>query len=305
MDSKHKILLWGIGQEYNRVINALKYWEDQNAIEIVGVTDKNIPDLEEIDGWKVYKTIEIHELNIDYYLVMSEKYFLEISKELLVLGVNKNKILNSKILGIPYFSWEKYLLVQKGDLSIICNNCVGGIIYNTLGMECLSPCKNLSIPDESFLKLTQNLEKYMSLELEFKRWQRDPHSQKDFPVMKLDDIEIWCNHDESISEAQDKWDRRKKKINFKNIMLIMYTETEETGRRFLDIEQYKKVLFVSEKSTLEGKDVYRLKMFPGQKEFWETVNNSATLGKSSCNYRILDMLVGKKVYRNRDRKASI
>ena len=40
-------------------------------------------------------------------------------------------------------------------------------------------------------------------------------------------------------------------------------------------------------------------MFPGQREFWETVNSSASLGKNSCNYKILDMLNGKKAYRNR------
>ena len=305
MENIPRLLLWGIGKEYNRSLNLLKYWERQDIIKIVGVTDKRIPELTEIDGWKIYKTAEVYKSDMDYCLVMSEKYFFEIAEELGALGIEKKRILTSRILNIPYFSWSEYLKIHSSDLSIICNNCVGGILYNTLGLECKSPCKNLAIPDESFLKLIQHLEYYMSLEPEFQRWQEDPHSGKEFPVMRLDDIEIWCNHDESIREAQDKWNRRKKKINYKNILLIMYTETDEIGRRFLEMEQYKKILFVSEKSKLEGKDVFRLKMFPGQKEFWETVNSSASLGKNSCNYCILDMLVGKKVYRNREGKASI
>lgn len=299
MGKKPKLLIWGIGQEYSRALNLLKYWESRHKIKVVGVTDKNIFGLLEIDGWKVYETTSINMLDIDYFLVMSEKYFLEIFEELLLLGIDKKKILVSKILYIPYFNWKKYLKIQKSDLSIICNNCVGGIIYNTLGLECKSPCKNLAIPEDSFLKLVHNLEYYMPLKLEFKRWQIDPHSEKDFPVMSLNDIEIWCNHDLSINEARDKWERRKKKINYKNIILIMYTENDKVGETFLKIKKYRKILFVPEISELKHKEVYKLKMFPGQREFWETVNSSASLGKNSCNYKILDMLNGKKAYRNR------
>lgn len=298
MENKPKLLLWGIGREYNRSLNLLKYWEGQGTIKIVGVTDKSIPEAAEIDGWKVYKTTELYRADMDYCLVMSDKYFFEVWEELQVLGVEKERILSSRILSIPYFSWDQYLKIYHSDLSIICNNCVGGILYHTLGLECKSPCKNLAIPDESFLKLIKNLEFYMSLELQFQRWQRDPHSREEFPVMGLDDVEIWCNHDVSADEARDKWNRRKEKINYENILLMMYAENDETGRRFLATGNQRKVLFVPETSRLEGDDVFQLKLFPGQKEFWETVNSSASLGKNSCNYKILDMLNGKRAYRN-------
>ena len=162
MENRPRLLLWGIGKEYNRSLNLLKYWESQGIIEIAGVTDKNIPKLAQIDGWKVYKTTEIDRVEMDYCLVMSEKYFFEIAEELGVLGIGKKRILTSRILNIPYFNWSEYLKIYNSDLSIICNNCAGGILYNTLGLECKSPCKNLAIPDESFFKLVQHLEYYMS-----------------------------------------------------------------------------------------------------------------------------------------------
>lgn len=93
-----KLLIWGIGQEYNRALNLLKYWESQHQIEVVGVIDKNVFGLLEIDDWKVYEITSINILNIDYYLVMSEKYYLEILSELLTLGIDKKKVLVSKIL---------------------------------------------------------------------------------------------------------------------------------------------------------------------------------------------------------------
>lgn len=297
LKSRLTLMIWGLGKEYNRHFNALRYWEEQREIEILGVTDKNAPELSEIDGWRVYKTSNIPRTGVDYYLVMSEEYFSEIMDDILASGVAREKILPSRILDIPYFNWNQYLKIQKSRLSIICNNCVGGIIYHTLGLECKSPCKNLAIPNDSFLKLITNLQKYMSLELEFKRWKIDPHSQKEFPVMKLNDIEIWCNHDASVFEAKNNWDRRRKKINYENIMLIMYTEEDNIGEKFLKSTDYNKILFVSEKSRLKGENVFVLKLLPGQKELWEVVNSSAALGKNSYNYKILDMLNGKKEYR--------
>ena len=261
------------------------------------MTDRDVPELSEIDGWKIYKIGNIPKKIVDYYFVMSEKYFFDISNDIVALGVERKAILQSKILDIPYFNWEQYLEIQKSNLSIICNNCAGGILYNTLGLECLSPCKNLAIPDDSFLKLISDLERYMSLELKFKRWQIDPHSKKEFPVMKLDDIEIWCNHDVSVTDAENNWSRRKQKINFGNIMLIMYTEDDEVGEAFLESSNYKKILFVPEESRLEGRTVFRLKIYPGQEEFWQVVNSSVSLGKNSYSYKILDMLNERKQYR--------
>ena len=229
---------------------------------------------------------------------MSDRYFGEISEELFRYGIEKKRTLSSRILDIPYFDWDKYLRIQKNDLSIICNNCVGGILYHTLGLECQSPCKNLAIPDDDFFKLVQDLERYMGLDPEFVRWQEDPHSKERFPVMKLDDVEIWCNHDRAVDEAREKWNRRKKKINYENILLMMYTENDDIGRRFLGLSRYRKVLFVPENSGVEDQNAFKLKLFPEQKEFWEAVVSSASLGKNSCSYRILDMLIGERKYRN-------
>lgn len=298
MKNKIKLLLWGIGRDYNRRLNLLKFEESQGNIDIVGISDNDMPDLWEIDGWKVYKTSELHALDIDFCMVMSDKYFSEIFNSLSAYGIEDEQILSSKILDIPYFNWDKYLKIQKNNLSIICNNCVGGILYNTLGLKCQSPCKNLSIPDDSFLKLVQNLERYMSLEPKFERWQRDPHSREMFPVIALDDIEIWCNHDQIFCEAREKWNRRKKRINYQNIMLMMYTENDEVGRKFLELTGHRKILFVPEKSKLEDQAAFKLKLFPAQKEFWETVISSASLGKNSCSYKLLDMLNGERKYRN-------
>lgn len=287
MKNRPRLLIWGLGKDYNRHLNALKYWENQQEVEIIGVTDKDIPELSEIDGWRIYETGGVPKEIVDYYLVMSEKYFFDISNDIVALGVERRAILQSKILDIPYFNWEQYLEIKKSNLSIICNNCAGGILYNTLGLECISPCKNLAIPDDSFLKLISDLQRYMSLELKFKRWQIDPHSKKEFPVMKLDDIEIWCNHDVSASDAENNWSCRKQKINYGNIMLIMYTEDDEVGEAFLESSNYKKILFVPEESKLEGRTVFQLKLYPGQEEFWQVVNSSVSLGKNSYSYKIL------------------
>lgn len=299
MNRALKVLIWGIGQYYNRFFNILKYWETMGEIKIVGVTDKNIPDISKIDDWKLYYLSEVSQLEVDAIIVMSDKYYLEIVSVIKQMGFDEKKTIPCKVLEIPYFNWKKYIQIRKSDLSIICNNCVGGILYNTLGLECKSPCKNLAIPDNSFLEIIQNLEYYMECELEFVRWQIDPHSKKQFPVMSLAGNEILCNHDIDIDKAKEKWNRRKQKINYDNILYMMYSESDTICKGFLEKTNHqRRVLFVPANSEIEdADDVYKLKLFAGQKEFYETVNSSASLGKNGLNYSILDMILGKKEYR--------
>ncbi|MBQ3052745.1 MAG: DUF1919 domain-containing protein [Clostridia bacterium] len=47
---------------------------------------------------------------------------------------------------------------------IVCNNCIGGIIYHNLGLKIFSPTINLFFK-ENFVKFAQNFEYYSKCEL--------------------------------------------------------------------------------------------------------------------------------------------
>lgn len=106
--------------------------------------------------------------------------------------------------------------LKNKDFSIICSNCIGGIIYNRLGQKFLSPTINLWMHQDDFLKFVLNLKEYISKEIIF------IDSNYSYPVGQLGDIKIHFNHSKSEIEAKSDWDRRKNRINYDNLFIIMY-----------------------------------------------------------------------------------
>ncbi|MGM9535383.1 MAG: DUF1919 domain-containing protein [Intestinibacter sp.] len=120
--------------------------------------------------------------------------------------------------------------LKNQDFSIICSNCIGGIIYHRLGKEFLSPTINLWLHQDDFLKFVLNLKEYISKDLIF------VESEYDYPVGLLDDIKIYFNHSKTEEEARLNWDKRKKRINYDNLFIIMYDRDEITKEDIKKLE---------------------------------------------------------------------
>lgn len=66
-----------------------------------------------------------------------------------------------------------------GDFTLLTSDCIGGLIYHTLGRRFLSPTINLSIDDKDFLKLVSDLKYWLVRPLEFIQ------TSKSYPVAIL------------------------------------------------------------------------------------------------------------------------
>ncbi|MFT5044666.1 MAG: hypothetical protein ACI8UP_001635 [Porticoccaceae bacterium] len=134
--------------------------------------------------------------------------------------------------------------IKSRDFSIIASNCTGTLPYRFLNMPYTSPTVNLFFFAPCYLKFVKNLEYYLSLPLKFKSKSnyrqgelvRNTHGQ--YPVGQLDDIEIHFMHYASLSEATEKWNRRKQRINLDNLILFFTDKdlcTAELLREFDDL----------------------------------------------------------------------
>lgn len=68
----------------------------------------------------------------------------------------------------------------------------------------------------------------------------------DYPCGKIGDIEIRFNHYKSFDEAKEKWEERKKRINFDNLFIMAIDGdgcTYETIKRFDKLPFENKVIF--------------------------------------------------------------
>ncbi len=143
-----------------------------------------------------------------------------------------NKLKN--MISAAVNSLYEYILrhrLRNHDFSILCSNCAGGVISHRLGKEFRSPTVNLWMRQRDFLKLAADLKTYMSYELEF------IDSEYDYPVARLNDVYIYFNHSKSAADAAAGWNRRKTRINYENLYLLMYDREDLTLEELREIEK--------------------------------------------------------------------
>lgn len=141
--------------------------------------------------------------------------------------------------------------MDLSDISIIAMNCIGGVMYHDAGQKFLTPTVNLFFLPGDFGKFACNPEYYLSLKPEITMGE-------EYPVGVLDDIKVYFMHYETCSEALEKWEERKQRINYEKIFIIMVDRdgfTDEDFELFRKIK-YPKVLFTVQKKYKSEDTIY-------------------------------------------------
>ena len=161
------------------------------------------------------------------------------------------------------YKYQQFLKRRKlryRDLCIISNNCwAGTAVYQPFGLKYNTPTVGLFIMDDDYIEFLENLDFYLAQPLRFvplteSKYRdtlfKDGERSVNYPLAILDDkVEIHFLHYKSESEAAEKWQRRKLRINKKRLLIkwsLRYSShTNDTNiERFLNLPFKNKVAFV-------------------------------------------------------------
>lgn len=116
--------------------------------------------------------------------------------------------------------------IKNKNFSVISNNCWAGRVYQYLDMPYLSPTAGLYFFAPDYIKFVSDLRRYLATELRFIEPEESKYygeikkrNQTDKPIGILDDVEIVFLHYKTKEEAAEKWNRRKERVNFDNIII--------------------------------------------------------------------------------------
>ncbi|WP_302999609.1 DUF1919 domain-containing protein [Thomasclavelia spiroformis] len=163
------------------------------------------------------------------------------------------RLYNSTIEKMLCWIRRTFILKNK-NFTIISNNCWGGRIYQRYGLRYSSPTIGLLLFADDYIKFVSNLRYYISLDLKFipkiesRYYEYYTDKDKYYPIGVLDDIEIVFLHYKSESEAKEKWDRRKARINWNNLIIKFNDQNRATEKHIRDFDKlpYKnKLCFVA------------------------------------------------------------
>ena len=247
----YNIVLWGLGKNYRMYRNYLKQLESTGDIHIVGVFSVDNFEMSEIDGWPYYVYENIRNVAFDYLIILNEAHEQDIIDNLLEANIEREKIIPGRVLDLPNFDFGRYIQLKKSRISIISRTCLGGMLSRTLGLEYLSPFRNMRIGEEDYIKLLYNFEEYMKYDLTYSGDQLfNAVDQIYYPVMNLNDIKIAFPHTRRASKAILDWNERKQKINRSNLFVMNSTERENIAKQFSEIPFEHKACFTNFRSNI-------------------------------------------------------
>lgn len=291
-----KCLIWGCGQDYQQLYNLIKYEELKGNISIEAIVTKDLFRAV-YDGWKVISIAEVFEIEFDYIIVASSKYYDEIMADAEKRGI-RDKIVDGRVMHIPGFDFAEYVKLREFPVSIIANNCLGGIIYSYLDLRFSSPFINCWMTADDFLLLINNLEEYMKQPL-VQEYEEDIYQ---YPIGSLTytnkKIQIRFIHAYSFKEAKSDFERRRNRINWDNIFICSKFSNNEYVENFEKLP-YKKKNFTIEDFGVENSIMmlgYRYEYDKRKKDaaqardFSAYLNNMNNLTKE---INVLRMLLGE------------
>ena len=133
-------------------------------------------------------------------------------------------------------------LLKNKNFTILCNNCVGGVILHELGERFNSPTINLFFHADDFIKFLTNMDYYLHQDL------FEIESDYTYPVGVLGDITIYFRHYSSFDEAKKIWVKRSLRINKDNLYIILVQRdgcTSQIVEKFDKLPYKNKVALVS------------------------------------------------------------
>ena len=169
---------------------------------------------------------------------------------------------------------EKYLsrfrnrkLLNK-NFTIISNNCWAGWVYRRYNIEYKTPTVGLFIMPDDYIIFLKDLKKYINMDVKFIKPEDSKYKKYisskdkrfgDYPIGKLNDIEIHFLHYKSPEEAYEKWNRRKRRINYENL-IVKFNDQNGCGyedvNEFLELPYENKIFFTANKEFSKNKSIY-------------------------------------------------
>lgn len=106
--------------------------------------------------------------------------------------------------------------IRNISVSLLCPDCMGGILFHDLGMQFRSPTVNLMLNQRDFVKFVLRVDHYLEQEFHFFK-----HPIHNCPCAVLDDITVHFTHYSDPDQAVQKWRERAERLDRNNLFVVL------------------------------------------------------------------------------------
>lgn len=271
-------VIWGAGKEFLACFSSVQRQEEKGNLKILAISPAEVF-YKNIYGYPAVSHQEIKALNPDLVISavppQSQSSVYHMAQ---TLGLSRKKFVRGDVFTLPDFDLQDYMALRDKPVSVVADNCFAGLLYHHLDLPFASPTINMWISSTDFVMLSTGLRDYMNEEIVLDSWRWQTDAKHDYPIMRIGDVRMHCNHTASAGAAKEDWEKRKQRICYDNLLFIMRAATKEQLEEFSLIPG-RKLCFTS----LETK-MPKTCFLPAQKanmELWR-VQNGGVPGFFSC-----------------------
>lgn len=270
-----KVALWVVGEEKDYLTRALEILgKQENGLLVIGAISEGDRKKFAINSQEV-PMLGVDEFLMkrawDYVLVTGGRCHMPaVTKKCKVWGISPDSFISDRAVCAPGFTLEKYFLLRHSQLSILSMNCFGGLISSLLQLEFLTPTINMFLKEDEFLKFLSEPRKYMETQLEL--IDKVQEKGRVYPVFSTGGVHLYMNHYFDFDAASKKWYERVKRINWYNVIPVMYTKNAHNAELFDKLPFGKKVCFTDFASDFQSS--YFLPVLDDKElPLWDRVNH--------------------------------
>lgn len=288
----------GISQVTKDRLGIVKYYEKCGEYSITGIASYDTI-YSNVFGYEFVNYNELKSDGYDVVIILEADITLRnIRNRLLTHGFSDKLIIPYSAMTFDGFSVEKYAQLITSKVSIFSNNCWGGLLSHSLGLQFNSPFINMFLGENDYIKFLNRPQYYMSLPITLHSTEYSSGTKIEYPIAQCGDIFLRFNHYASFEEAQSCWEKRKARINWENLFVMFFTEHPDIAHRFAELPYEKKICFVP--SGRGGEHIVPINYANQLLEqfkipFWDVVNQIAK-GRYQY-YNVFDLLLDGKFTR--------
>ena len=139
--------------------------------------------------------------------------------------------------------------LENRDFSILANNCWGGIVSRDRRLPYNSPTCGTYFFSKDYLRFLSDVHRYLETELEELPVRESRYAEElislhgeNVVLGRMEDVEVVLLHYPTFAEAKEKWDRRKARIRWDNL-LVKYSD--QNGFAPEDFETFRALPFAN------------------------------------------------------------
>ena len=143
----------------------------------------------------------------------------------------------------------KRIGLENRDFSILANNCWGGIVSRDRRLPYNSPTCGTYFFSKDYLRFLSDVHRYLETELEELPVRESRYAEElislhgeEVILGRMDDVEVVLLHYPTFAEAKEKWDRRKARIRWDNLLVKF---SDQNGFEPEDFETFRSLEFTN------------------------------------------------------------